>query len=75
MSTEWDDKVRYCSHGTQERVFRVEFVSNQDFMESEFVNWKTTMKLNVSDCNNQIQLYPETFLSTTGNVSPDIRIC
>lgn len=27
-------------HGTQERVFRLEFVSNQDFTESEFEKWK-----------------------------------
>lgn len=27
-------------HGTQERVFRLEFISNQDFSESEFESWK-----------------------------------
>lgn len=27
-------------HGTQERVFRLEFVSNQDFTDSEFDKWK-----------------------------------
>ncbi|CRK92996.1 CLUMA_CG006588, isoform A [Clunio marinus] len=27
-------------HATQERVFRLEFVSNQDFTESEFEKWK-----------------------------------
>ena len=27
-------------HGNQERVFRLEFVSNQRFTESEFARWK-----------------------------------
>nr|CAD7606649.1 unnamed protein product [Timema genevievae] len=27
-------------HGAQERVFRLEFISNQDFTESEFFKWK-----------------------------------
>uniref|UniRef100_A0A1A9ZR98 Plus3 domain-containing protein n=1 Tax=Glossina pallidipes TaxID=7398 RepID=A0A1A9ZR98_GLOPL len=27
-------------HGTQERVFRLEFISNQEFTESEFIKWK-----------------------------------
>ena len=27
-------------HGNQERVFRLEFVSNQRFTETEFARWK-----------------------------------
>lgn len=27
-------------HGTQERVFRLEFISNQDFTDTEFEKWK-----------------------------------
>lgn len=27
-------------HGTQERVFRLEFISNQEFSESEFIKWR-----------------------------------
>lgn len=27
-------------HGTQERVFRLEFISNQEFTESEFLKWQ-----------------------------------
>lgn len=27
-------------HGTQERVFRLEFISNQEFTESEFIKWR-----------------------------------
>ena len=30
-------------HGTQERVFRLEFVSNSDFTDSEFTKWKETV--------------------------------
>lgn len=30
-------------HGQQERVFRLEFVSNSDFSDSEFFKWKETM--------------------------------
>uniref|UniRef100_A0ABD2WN22 Plus3 domain-containing protein n=1 Tax=Trichogramma kaykai TaxID=54128 RepID=A0ABD2WN22_9HYME len=29
-------------HGLQERVFRLEFISNQEFTESEFFKWKET---------------------------------
>ncbi|XP_066593869.1 RNA polymerase-associated protein Rtf1 isoform X2 [Prorops nasuta] len=32
-------------HGAQERVFRLEFVSNQEFTESEFFKWKETCAL------------------------------
>ncbi|KAI4496008.1 hypothetical protein M0802_008223 [Mischocyttarus mexicanus] len=32
-------------HGAQERVFRLEFVSNQEFTESEFSKWKDTCAL------------------------------
>ncbi|XP_039265934.2 RNA polymerase-associated protein RTF1 homolog [Styela clava] len=32
-------------HGQQERVFRLEFVSNSDFTENEFFKWKETMRL------------------------------
>ncbi|CAN7974900.1 unnamed protein product [Ixodes persulcatus] len=32
-------------HGKQERVFRLEFVSNQDFTDSEFCKWKEVMNL------------------------------
>ncbi|XP_011502921.1 PREDICTED: RNA polymerase-associated protein Rtf1 [Ceratosolen solmsi marchali] len=32
-------------HGAQERVFRLEFVSNQEFTESEFFKWKETCTL------------------------------
>lgn len=32
-------------HGRQERVFRLEFVSNQDFTDSEFSKWKEVMEL------------------------------
>lgn len=29
-------------HGTQERVFRLEFISNQEFTEPEFLKWRDT---------------------------------
>jgi len=31
-------------HGEQERVFRLEFVSNSDFTDSEFFKWKETVR-------------------------------
>ena len=31
-------------HGHQERVFRMEYVSNQGFTESEFVKWKEEVR-------------------------------
>lgn len=32
-------------HGAQERVFRLEFISNQEFSETEFFKWKETCAL------------------------------
>lgn len=32
-------------HGTQERVFRLEFISNQEFSESEFTKWRDICSL------------------------------
>lgn len=32
-------------HGAAERVYRLEFVSNQDFTDTEFHKWKETMML------------------------------
>ena len=37
---------RYCA---QERVYRLEFVSNQDFSDSEFFKWKEDMTLTSHD--------------------------
>ncbi|XP_050540392.1 RNA polymerase-associated protein Rtf1 [Daktulosphaira vitifoliae] len=33
-------------HGTNEKVFRLEFISNQEFTESEFSKWKELCQLN-----------------------------
>lgn len=30
----------YFRHGTNEKVFRLEFISNQEFTEAEFIKWK-----------------------------------
>ena len=35
-------------HGNQERVFRLEFVSNQRFTESEFARWKEEVDNNTT---------------------------
>ena len=36
----------FCNrHGNQERVFRLEFVSNQRFTETEFARWKEEVTL------------------------------
>uniref|UniRef100_A0A4W3GVS4 RNA polymerase-associated protein RTF1 homolog n=1 Tax=Callorhinchus milii TaxID=7868 RepID=A0A4W3GVS4_CALMI len=32
-------------HGSDERVFRLEFVSNQEFMETEFMKWRETIMM------------------------------
>lgn len=37
--------LRICRHGSQERVFRLEFVSNSDYTENEFFKWKEAMML------------------------------
>ena len=35
--------VMFFRHGTAERVYRLEFVSNQPFTDSEFSMWRETM--------------------------------
>ena len=37
---------RYCA---QERVYRLEFVSNQDFTDSEFFKWKEDVSIFISE--------------------------
>lgn len=32
-------------HGADTRVFRLEFVSNQEFAESEFIKWKEAVRV------------------------------
>ena len=36
----------YYRHGSQERVFRMEYVSNSPFTESEFSRWKSEVCCN-----------------------------
>jgi len=38
-------KFAFGRHGSAERVYRLEFVSNQDFTESEFNKWVETMMI------------------------------
>ena len=33
----------FCRHGSAERVYRLEFVSNQDYSDNEFYKWKETV--------------------------------
>lgn len=41
-----DSTCTICNrHGASERVYRLEFVSNQDFTESEFFKWKEAVML------------------------------
>lgn len=37
--------LSFCRHGSDQRVFRLEFVSNQEFTESEFMKWKEAVSL------------------------------
>ena len=41
-------------HGTQERVFRMEFVSNSPFSDSEFSKWKTEVCLLQNACTIRV---------------------
>ena len=52
-------------HGNQERVFRLEFVSNQRFTESEFARWKEEV-----DNNTCKQM-----LCSTHNLSITVSFC
>jgi len=36
----------YIRHGANEKVFRLEFISNQDFTDSEFLKWTEVCHLN-----------------------------
>jgi RNA polymerase-associated protein RTF1 len=33
----------FARHGNSERVYRLEFVSNQPFTDNEFIKWRETM--------------------------------
>ena len=35
----------FLRHGADTRVFRLEFVSNQEFAESEFIKWKEAVSV------------------------------
>lgn len=48
-------KVR---HGLAENMYRLEFVSNQDFTDSEFLKWQTTLN------QNNLKLPPIKFVDT-----------
>ena len=37
--------IYYFRHGNSDRVYRLEFVSNQDFTDSEFFAWKQAIML------------------------------
>ncbi|KAJ1525694.1 hypothetical protein ONE63_008905 [Megalurothrips usitatus] len=45
LGTTRTNKGLKLRHGAQERVFRLEFVSNQDFTDSEFSKWKEACAL------------------------------
>lgn len=51
LGTTRTNKGLKLRHGTQERVFRLEFISNQEFTEPEFLKWKDT-------CDRQGVLMP-----------------
>ena len=39
------DNYNICRHAAQERVFRMEYVSNSPFTESEFTKWKEEVSI------------------------------
>ncbi|XP_053553843.1 RNA polymerase-associated protein RTF1 homolog [Bombina bombina] len=43
LGTARTNKGLQLRHGSDQRVFRLEFVSNQEFTESEFMKWKEAM--------------------------------
>ncbi|XP_068109456.1 RNA polymerase-associated protein RTF1 homolog [Hyperolius riggenbachi] len=43
LGTTRTNKGLQLRHGSDQRVFRLEFVSNQEFTESEFMKWKEAM--------------------------------
>ncbi|XP_039280152.1 RNA polymerase-associated protein RTF1 homolog [Nilaparvata lugens] len=45
LGTTRTNKGLKLRHGAQERVFRLEFISNQEFTDSEFFKWKETCAL------------------------------
>ncbi|KAK3597427.1 hypothetical protein CHS0354_040165 [Potamilus streckersoni] len=45
LGTTRTNKGLRLRHGSSERVYRLEFVSNQDFTDSEFNKWKETVML------------------------------
>lgn len=53
--------IIYPRHGTNEKIFRLEFISNQEFTESEFIKWKELCRTNrillptLEDLENKIK--------------------
>lgn len=45
LGTSRTNKGLQLRHGSDERVFRLEFVSNQEFTETEFMKWRETIML------------------------------
>lgn len=45
LGTTRTNKGLKLRHGAQERVFRLEFISNQEFTETEFFKWRETCAL------------------------------
>lgn len=45
MGTTRTNKGLKLRHGAQERVFRLEFISNQEFTDTEFQKWRETCAL------------------------------
>lgn len=45
VGTSRTNKGLKLRHGNQERVYRLEFVSNNEFTETEFSKWRETLKL------------------------------
>lgn len=41
------NKSLKLKHGLDERLYRIEFVSNSDFTSAEFQHWKTSMQRKV----------------------------
>ncbi len=49
--------ICYTRHGVDERVYRLEFVSNQPFTDDEFKRWKESLVKNVFWYDNQLTQY------------------
>ena len=54
MSNKFINSIFFVRHGGDERIYRLEFVSNQPFSDNEFIRWKESLQKEVSNHHDHL---------------------